>query len=257
MSSKPPHLFPDLSGNLLRAVRRENSFPFHGKVVYIGVTGCAHKSARASQKQSTRPAGQPADNHTMTTSTPDTPRSRVGLYTEPRRSHRKRKKSSFGTHLFRLRMARGMTQAELAKKAGLFVTRPDKNGNRGSNTIVCLETGRHGWPSLTTLVKLARALWVMPSVLIGAEEKGDARGLPIPGECVQVFARNLRAAREATGWEPALLAQESGLCAQTVKNLESGNYEPRLGSILALAKALGMSIDTLIVVGGVVEHGGK
>lgn len=52
------------------------------------------------------------------------------------------------------------------------------------------------------------------------------------------FGKNLRKAREAAGLSQEGLADASGLHWSGVSRLERGEQEPRLGTILRLARAL-------------------
>src|SRR3984893_14177140 len=59
--------------------------------------------------------------------------------------------------------------------------------------------------------------------------------------------RSLRSARERAGWSREALAYHSGLSWAAIKQIESGRrQEVRLGSLVALANALGVSVDYLV-----------
>jgi putative transcriptional regulator len=60
------------------------------------------------------------------------------------------------------------------------------------------------------------------------------------------FARKLRATREEHGLSQERLSELAGLNWATVYRLEEGEREPRLSTILSLAKALDMSGSDLI-----------
>src|SRR4030081_758764 len=59
--------------------------------------------------------------------------------------------------------------------------------------------------------------------------------------------RSLRAARGRAGWSREPLAHHSGLSWAAIAQIESGRrQEVRLGSLVALANALGVSVDYLV-----------
>ena len=59
--------------------------------------------------------------------------------------------------------------------------------------------------------------------------------------------RSLRSARERAGWSREALAYHSGLSWAAIKQIEGGRrQEVRLGSLVALADALGVSVDYLV-----------
>ena len=60
-------------------------------------------------------------------------------------------------------------------------------------------------------------------------------------------AASLRSARERTGWTREALAHHSGLSWAAISQIESGRRrEVRVSSLLALASALGVSVDYLV-----------
>jgi transcriptional regulator with XRE-family HTH domain len=56
------------------------------------------------------------------------------------------------------------------------------------------------------------------------------------------FGGRLRELREAAGLSQQELADKAGMHRQGVHKLEAGEREPAWGSVLALAKALGVSV---------------
>src|ERR1700738_2780915 len=59
--------------------------------------------------------------------------------------------------------------------------------------------------------------------------------------------RTLRSARERAGWSREALAHHSGLSWAAIAQIESGRRrEVRLGSLVALANALAVSVDYLV-----------
>ena len=71
-----------------------------------------------------------------------------------------------------------------------------------------------------------------------------------PGECEPLpggtFGANLTAAREHAGLSREQLGSRAGLNAATIYRLEAGDRQPRLPTIIVLAKVLGMTASDLI-----------
>ena len=65
-------------------------------------------------------------------------------------------------------------------------------------------------------------------------------------DSVRVFADNLLAARKAAGLTQVQLSEGSGVGQSHISQLEKGNLEPRLSTILALAGALKVEVGALI-----------
>jgi len=59
-------------------------------------------------------------------------------------------------------------------------------------------------------------------------------------EPVEQFAQNLRRARTARGLSQEALGDESGMHRTEISLLERGAREPRLGTIVRLARGLGI-----------------
>jgi len=64
------------------------------------------------------------------------------------------------------------------------------------------------------------------------------------------FGRRLKALREARGVSQAALAERAGLTREYVNKLEAGKYDPTLGTLGRLAKALGVTERALLARGG-------
>jgi transcriptional regulator with XRE-family HTH domain len=60
------------------------------------------------------------------------------------------------------------------------------------------------------------------------------------------FARNLRSHRQAAGLSQEQLADRTKLHPTEISRLERAAREPRLGTMLKLAKGLGISIEKLV-----------
>lgn len=55
----------------------------------------------------------------------------------------------------------------------------------------------------------------------------------------------VRAARVARQWSQERLAREVGVSRETIRQIEAGRTDPRMGTARALADALGLPIDEL------------
>lgn len=60
------------------------------------------------------------------------------------------------------------------------------------------------------------------------------------------FGGALRAARKRVGWSQSELAQKSGVHLNTVSQVERGNADPRLSTLLALGNTLGVSLNVSV-----------
>jgi transcriptional regulator with XRE-family HTH domain len=72
---------------------------------------------------------------------------------------------------------------------------------------------------------------------------------PVPDDAVQVFARNLRAARVAAGMTQEALALATGLDIGNISRYEAGEREPRISMVAKLAR--GLDVDPRELVGGI------
>ena len=63
---------------------------------------------------------------------------------------------------------------------------------------------------------------------------------------LDTFARNLRRARERAELSQEALADRAGMHRNAVALLETGKREPRLSTIVKLAKALGVPTSNLL-----------
>jgi transcriptional regulator with XRE-family HTH domain len=63
----------------------------------------------------------------------------------------------------------------------------------------------------------------------------------------ETFADRLTALREAAGVTMYRLAQLSGLSKQAISRLENGETRPAWDTVLALARALGVSVEAFVV----------
>jgi predicted transcriptional regulator len=62
----------------------------------------------------------------------------------------------------------------------------------------------------------------------------------------EAFAANLRRLRSAQGLSQEELAARTGLHTSEISRLERGAREPRLGTIVKLARGLGVSTERLV-----------
>lgn len=61
------------------------------------------------------------------------------------------------------------------------------------------------------------------------------------------YLANLKKLRKQKGWSQEKLAREAGISYQTLIKIEQGRIKnPKLETLIKLAKALGVSIDKLI-----------
>jgi transcriptional regulator with XRE-family HTH domain len=65
-------------------------------------------------------------------------------------------------------------------------------------------------------------------------------------EHLRSFGRRLRQLREARSWSLKRLASESGLSIAAIQKIESGEANPSLLTVLAVAEVLGEPVDRLI-----------
>jgi transcriptional regulator with XRE-family HTH domain len=62
-----------------------------------------------------------------------------------------------------------------------------------------------------------------------------------------LIAQNLKKLREKMGWSQAALAEQSGVPRPTIAHLEAGQANPTLAVALKVARALGTTVDQLVV----------
>jgi DNA-binding XRE family transcriptional regulator len=63
---------------------------------------------------------------------------------------------------------------------------------------------------------------------------------------VKAFGIHIRHLREDKGWSQQKLAEESDLAKQTIQRLEWGQYNPTLGVIISISKALDIPLPDLV-----------
>lgn len=96
----------------------------------------------------------------------------------------------------------------------------------------------------------------------GVAKKPPGREGGLPGEVGRTlpperlaFAANLQRARQAAGLTQAELADKSGVSQPHISALESGTWEPRLATIMQLARALGVEPGALLPPAGIAGGG--
>jgi transcriptional regulator with XRE-family HTH domain len=57
-----------------------------------------------------------------------------------------------------------------------------------------------------------------------------------------MLIKELENARKAAGWSQQTLAERAGLSRMTVQRIESGQIDPRLSTLLEMARALGLEL---------------
>lgn len=65
----------------------------------------------------------------------------------------------------------------------------------------------------------------------------------------------IRQKREARGWLPERLASEAGVSRVTILNVERGNYSTGIGTMIDVARALGVRLAQLLDEAGVDPRG--
>ena len=66
-------------------------------------------------------------------------------------------------------------------------------------------------------------------------------------EHLRSLGRRLRELREARSWSLKRLSAESGVSVAAIQKIESGDTNPNLLTVLAIADVLGESVDRLVV----------
>ena len=123
-----------------------------------------------------------------------------------------------------IRQERGLTQAELAEMVGT------------SEAAISRYESCNRVPNLNTFFKLASSLGVTPKELYEGEIDIHA----------ETTAQKIRSLRIRGNMTQADLANKLGISAALVQQYESGNRNPKLETLQALAKGLGVSIVVLL-----------
>lgn len=121
----------------------------------------------------------------------------------------------FGKALRAARVDRGMTQADLARAAGLH-----------SSHIHLLEAGRRE-PRFETVLKLGRALEIPADALYAKDVIPD-----------QPLARTLQLRRREIGYTQRQVARRAGLTVSAYGRVERGQTDPAWSTASRIIKAL-------------------
>ena len=70
--------------------------------------------------------------------------------------------------------------------------------------------------------------------------------MPTADELRQWFAANVAAVRKRRGWTQATLAERAGIDLITVQHLEGARKTAKITTLVALARALGVTTDALL-----------
>lgn len=150
-------------------------------------------------------------------------------------------KRIFGENLKRLRIARGMSQDELAKALGYT--------NRSS--INKIELGKNDMPR-NKIVRAAAVLGISPLELFGYEElSAEETSVPTEEERLKKLGEHIRLLRESEGMSQEELAKKSGFAGRAaISAIEKGKNNISIEKLPDLALALhttpGELMDVLI-----------
>lgn len=118
--------------------------------------------------------------------------------------------------------------------------------DQGGDTKKTAPKGAAAAPSAVTGVTAGRGKRVATKAAAAARGSASAEepdGVP-PQQ--RAFATNLTRLRSAAGLTQDQLAAKSGVSQSHISALEKGTWEPRLSTILALAKAFGVTPAALV-----------
>jgi transcriptional regulator with XRE-family HTH domain len=110
-------------------------------------------------------------------------------------------------------------------------------------TVRLLELGKLGAPSLKTIDKLAIALNLETSSLVGPVVHPRSSG---PAAIEGVLAANLVRERAAHKWTQEMLSEASGVGRAHIAHIERHELSPALDTLSLLALALGTSVELLL-----------
>lgn len=131
-----------------------------------------------------------------------------------------------------LRVARGMSQRELAELAGIT-----------QRAISSYESGERR-PTGETLLRIAQIFGVSPEYLMGWSDDPEPSNQGTDGAAA--VSERVRLAISASGLSLVETAERAKLPYVTVKNIVEGRAIPSLDTIRSLAMALGVSTDYLL-----------
>lgn len=124
---------------------------------------------------------------------------------------------TFGERIYRIRTEKGMTQEELAKKAGY----------KSRSTIAKIEAGERDAPQ-TMIVALANALDTTPAHLMGWDEPQ--------------YGHRIKEVRESKGYDIETLSKKANISVSDLKSYENDEQQPPLEDLNKIAKAFDLSL---------------
>jgi transcriptional regulator with XRE-family HTH domain len=65
-------------------------------------------------------------------------------------------------------------------------------------------------------------------------------------EVLETLAMKLKALRDQRGWTQAMLAKKAGVSPGYIARLETHRHDPKLSTLVKLAKALGVKVGRLL-----------
>lgn|SRR5580700_3481608 len=136
---------------------------------------------------------------------------------------------ALGRVIREVRNERSINPSDLAAEVGI---------ERGQ--LDAIETGRFD-PSYGVLLALVRGLGIDASTLVN-----QARS-PNKGATDSPFGRRLRKLRTEHGVSQDRLASITGFHRTTISKLELGERDPRLGTILRLARGVGVPPEAFVI----------
>jgi transcriptional regulator with XRE-family HTH domain len=149
-----------------------------------------------------------------------------------------RELSALGQAIRLTRVERSMSPAQLAAAASIYRRRLD-----------AIEEGRFD-PAYDVLIALAAGLGVELAALVTRAEfiAGQDTHHPsrTPSPRNRAFGRRLRKLREERGFSREVLGARTGLHRTGIEKVEKDTRDPRLATILALARGLGVKPGELV-----------
>ncbi|HEV2238114.1 MAG TPA: helix-turn-helix domain-containing protein [Ktedonobacterales bacterium] len=157
----------------------------------------------------------------------------------------------FGDVLRRHRLAIGLTQEELAERAGLSrrgiadLERGVRQHPRKDTVALLADALGLTGPDRTAFAAAARGMLVLPRPPATADDAADLPATtPDAAPAPSAFGARLRRLRLAAGLTQAALAARAGLSERAVNDLERDpSRTPRLETVTLLAEALGLAPD--------------
>lgn len=145
--------------------------------------------------------------------------------------------SVFGERLHMARRAAHFQQQELADVVGV-----------ASSTISCYECGTRE-PSLDTLLKISRCLGVTADYLLGCPSDDEDSRMDMNMDMTErvkelPIGERIKYVRQCMGISQGELSRRLGISQAAVAQWEHGIRVPKLASLMRIATALEVSVDT-------------